>query len=82
MDEVDKMARLRVFRANGGNVYDLTLKKKQERIREARITELDLKLATKSWKKVSGKLLIIYLYLLKAKNSISYYASRDPRYLN
>lgn len=52
---VDQMARLRVFRANGGNVYDLTLKKKQERIREARITELDLKVAKKKWKKVSGK---------------------------
>ena len=52
---VDQMARLRVFRANGGNVYDLTLKKKQERIREARITELDLKVAKKSWKKVSGE---------------------------
>lgn len=52
---VDQMARLRVFRANGGNVYDLTLKKKQERIREARITALNLKVAKKSWKKVSGE---------------------------
>ncbi len=52
---VDQMARLRVFRANGGNVYDLTLKKKQERIREARIIELDLKVAKKKWKKVSGE---------------------------
>src|SRR5665647_2587249 len=54
-EAVDQMARLRVFRANGGNVYDLTLNKKQERIREARITELDLKVAKKSWKKVSGE---------------------------
>ena len=51
------MSRLRVFKANGGDVYDLTLKKKQERIREARITELDLKVAKKSWKKVSGETL-------------------------
>ena len=52
---VDQMARLRVFRANGGNVYDLTLKKKQKKIREARITALNLKVAKKSWKKVSGE---------------------------
>ena len=49
------MARVKVFRANGGKVYDLTLKKKQERIRESRITELDFKVAKKSWKKVSGE---------------------------
>ena len=54
---VDQMSRLRVFKANGGNVYELTLSKKQERMREARITELDLKVSNKKWKKVSGEIL-------------------------
>jgi len=52
---VDQMARLRVFAANGGNLFDLVLKKKQERIREARVIELDLKVCRKKMKKVSGE---------------------------
>lgn len=54
---VDQMARLRVFAANGGNIFDLALKKKQERIREARVIELDLKVCRKKMRKVSGETL-------------------------
>jgi len=52
---VDQMARLRVFAANGGNIFDLVLRKKQERIRETRIIELDLKVCRNKMKKVSGE---------------------------
>jgi hypothetical protein len=52
---VDQMARLRVFAANGGNLYDLALRKKQERIREAKAIELDLKACRKKMRKVSGE---------------------------
>lgn len=52
---VDQMARLRVFAANGGNIFDLALRKKQERIRETRIIELDLKVCRNKMKKVSGE---------------------------
>lgn len=52
---VDQMARLRVFAANGGNLFDLALKKKQERIRETRAIELDLKVCRKKMKKASGE---------------------------
>ncbi len=54
---VDQMARLRVFKANGGNIYNISLKKKQERIRENRVLELDLKVYRKKMKKVSGETL-------------------------
>ena len=49
------MARLRIFTANGGNIYDITLKKKQERRREERIEELDLKISKNKLKKASGE---------------------------
>ena len=52
---VDQMARLRVFKANGGNIYDLALKKKQERIRETKTIELDLKVCRKKMQKASGE---------------------------
>ncbi len=52
---VDQMARLRVFAANGGNIFELALKKKQERIRETRTIELDLKVCGKKMKKASGE---------------------------
>ncbi len=52
---VDQMARLRVFAANGGNIFELALKKKQERIRETRTIELDLKVCRKKMRKVSGE---------------------------
>jgi len=52
---VDQMARLRVFAANGGNLFDLALRKKQERIRETRAIELDLKVCRKKMRKVSGE---------------------------
>lgn len=52
---VDQMARLRVFAANGGNLFDLALRKKQERIRETRTIELDLKVCRKKMLKVSGE---------------------------
>ncbi len=52
---VDQMARLRVFAANGGNIFDLALRKKQERIRETRAIELDLKVCRKKMRKVSGE---------------------------
>lgn len=54
-DGVDQMARLRVFAANGGNLFDLALRKKQERIRETRTIELDLKVCRKKMKKASGE---------------------------
>lgn len=49
------MARLRVFAANGGNLFDLVLRKKQERIRETRVIELDSKVCKKRMRKVSGE---------------------------
>ena len=52
---VDQMARLRVFAANGGNLFDLALRKKQERIRETRAIELDLKACRKKMRKASGE---------------------------
>lgn len=52
---VDQMARLRVFAANGGNLFDLALRKKQERIREIRTIELDLKVCRKKMRKASGE---------------------------
>ncbi len=52
---VDQMARLRVFAANGGNLFDLALRKKQARIRETRAIELDLKVCRKKMRKVSGE---------------------------
>lgn len=52
---VDQMARLRVFDANGGNIFDLALRKKQERIRETRVIELDLKVCRKKMRKASGE---------------------------
>lgn len=52
---VDQMARLRVFAANGGNLFDLSLRKKQERIRETRTIELDLKVCRKKMQKASGE---------------------------
>jgi len=42
---VDQLARLRVYGSNGVNLYDLNLKRKQERIKEAKITEPDFKVA-------------------------------------
>ncbi len=54
-DGVDQMARLRVFAANGGNIFELALKKKQERIRETRTIELDLKVCRKKMRKASGE---------------------------
>lgn len=54
-DGVDQMARLRVFNANGGNLFDLTLRKKQERIRETKAIELDLKVCRKKMQKASGE---------------------------
>lgn len=54
---VDQMARLRIFTANGGSIYDITLKKKQERRREERIEELDLKIRKNKLKKASGEMI-------------------------
>ena len=54
-DGVDQMARLRVFNANGGNLFDLALRKKQERIRETKVIELDLKVCRKKMRKASGE---------------------------
>ena len=54
---VDQMARLRVFVANGGNLFDLAIRKKLDRIRETRTIELDLKVCRKKMKKASGETL-------------------------
>jgi len=55
LEGVDQMARLRVFTMNGGNVFNLALRKKQERMRETRIIELDLKVCRKKMPKASGE---------------------------
>ena len=52
---MDQIARLRVFRTNGGNIFDQALRKKQKRIRESRTIELDLKPCRKKMKKASGE---------------------------
>lgn len=54
---VDQMARLRVFAANGGNLFNLALRKKQERIRETRAIELDLKVCRKKMGKAVGEII-------------------------
>jgi hypothetical protein len=54
---VNQMARLRIFAANGGSIFDLALRKKQERIRETRTIELDLKVCRKKMKKASGEMI-------------------------
>ena len=43
----DQMARLRVYRANGGNVYEFMSKKKIEKAKEERIIELEKRLVKK-----------------------------------
>jgi len=37
---VDQMSRLRVFKSNGGNVYDLVIKKKKEKQKELRLSKI------------------------------------------
>lgn len=54
-DGVDQMARLRVFNANGGNLFDLVLRKKKEQNRETKVIKLDLKVRKKKMRKVSGE---------------------------
>ncbi len=54
---VDQMARLRVFTANGGSIYAITLKKKRERKKEERIEELDLKINRNKLRKASGEMI-------------------------
>lgn len=49
---VDQMARLRVFKKNGGKVYDLMLKKKREQKKEERLS-MERKNILKSRKKVA-----------------------------
>ena len=43
----DQMARLRVYRANGGNVYEFMSKKKKQQAKEERIIELEKRLVKK-----------------------------------
>ena len=43
----DQMARLRVYRANGGDVYEFMSKKKIEKVKEERIIELEKRLVKK-----------------------------------
>lgn len=52
---VNQMARLRVFTANGGSIYAITLKKKQDRKKEERIEELNLKINRNKLRKASGE---------------------------
>ncbi|NLB22638.1 MAG: hypothetical protein GX833_05190 [Clostridium sp.] len=40
---VDQMARLRAFKSNGGNVYDLFNKRRNEQLKEERILKLSKK---------------------------------------
>ena len=44
---VDQMSRLRAFTANGGQVYNLFMKRKQAAINEARAIEVDSKIIKK-----------------------------------
>jgi len=46
----DQMARLRVFKANGGNIYELMSKKKKEIKKENRISELEKRIVKKKLK--------------------------------
>lgn len=43
----DQMARLRVYNANGGDIYELMSKKKAEKIKEERIIQLESKVVKK-----------------------------------
>ena len=54
---VDQMARLRVFTANGGSIYDIALKKKQQRKKEETIKDLDIKINRNKLKKASGEMI-------------------------
>ncbi len=46
----DQMARLRVYNANGGDIYELMSKKKAEKIKEERIIQLESKVVKKRLK--------------------------------
>ena len=46
----DQIARLRVYNANGGNIYELMNKKKKEKTKEERIIELEKRLVKKRLK--------------------------------
>lgn len=50
---VDQMSRLRVFKANGGNVYDLLLAKKIKKQREEKTIRLDNRMIKNAAKKIS-----------------------------
>ena len=50
---VDQMSRLRVFKANSGNVYDLVKKKKYENQKETKIIKLEKRLIKKATNKIS-----------------------------
>lgn len=47
LEGADEMARLRVFRANGGNIYELMSKKRLEKKKEERILKLDQRVVKK-----------------------------------
>lgn len=76
---IDQMARLRVYKANGGNVFDITLKKKQERKRSERIEALDLKYSEHSLKKVSGETINNFPVLNAGKRSQLAFALKGLR---
>ena len=48
----DQMARLRVYNANGGDIYDLMSERKKERAKEERIIELESRIVKKKIKSV------------------------------
>jgi hypothetical protein len=50
---VDQMSRLRVFVANGGDVYELFMKRKKEAVKESRIVKVDREIVRKSKLKAS-----------------------------
>lgn len=78
-DGVDQMARLRVFAANGGNLFDLALRKKQEWIRETRAIELDLKVCKKKMRKASGETIDNLPVLNSGKRTQLAFALREFR---
>jgi len=51
----DQMARLRVYKANGGDIYELLSKKKGERQKENRIIELEKKVVKKKLRTASAE---------------------------
>ena len=51
----DEMARLRVYRANGGNIYELMAKEKEKKKKEERIIKLDQRVVKRKLKNATNE---------------------------